>query len=96
MKSFSKMLNVAKSLDDNDVLVPSALRVEFKRTKSGHFRLYIACGAGVKYSVMAHLEPLLEGKGVTANPFAKAGVVTAITFVDDAEDTSDVQDKAQG
>lgn len=90
------MLDIAKALDDNDVLVPSALRVEFKRTKSGHFRLYIACGQGVKYSVMAHLEPLLEGKAVTANPFAKAGVVTAITFVDDAEDTSDVQDRAQG
>lgn len=95
MKSFSKMLEVAASLDANDVLIPSALRVEFKRTKSGHFRLYVACGMGVKYSVMAHLEPLLEGKGVTANPFAKAGVVTAITFVDDTEDAPEVRDNAQ-
>lgn len=95
MKSFSKMLAVAGDLDANDVLVPSAQRVELKRTKSGHFRLYVACGANVKYSVMPHLEKILEGKGVTANPFAKAGVITAITFVDDLEDAPEVRDNAQ-
>lgn len=95
MKSFSKMLDVAAALDANDVLVPSALRVEFKRTKSGHFRLYVACGQNVKYAVMPRLEQLLEGKGVTANPFAKAGVITAITFVDDTEDAPEVRDNAQ-
>lgn len=93
MQSFSKMLALAAALNDNSVLIPSAQRVELKRTRSGHFRLYIACGANVKYSVMAHLEPLLEGKGITANPFAKAGVVTAVTFLDDNEDAP--EDKAQ-
>lgn len=89
MKSFAKMLAVANKLNDTDLLVPHAERVELKRTRSGHFRLYVACGANVKYTVMPSVMQLVEEMGVTPNPFATAGTLKAVTFVDDDEANGD-------
>jgi len=87
MKSLKKQLQLLMDLDANEALTHAADRMEVKRTRSGHFRLYMHFGDGVKPETMAAVDQLLAGRGITANPFKKGGQVQHITFVDDDEDT---------
>lgn len=87
MQNFEKLLRVTAALVNHPKLLAGAQRVELKRTKSGHGRIYIALGIGIK-PVDAHaLAAELSTDGVSLNPFVKAGALTAITIVDDDEDT---------
>lgn len=87
MKSLKKQLQLLMDLDANEQLTHNADRMEVKRTRSGHFRLYMHFGSGVKPETMLAVQTLLVNRGITANPFSKAGQVSHITFVDDDEDT---------
>lgn len=89
MKTLNLMLSTLTALNDTGLIIPSAQRVEFKRTRSGSWRLYVAPAPNMKQTMMAPVLQLLEGKGVTANAFAKNGLITGITFVDDNEDTDE-------
>lgn len=87
MKSLEKMLKLMGDLNANDLLTHATDRMEVKRQRSGHFRLYMHFGDGVKPDTMTQVEILLEGRAITANAFKKAGSIQHITFVDDDEDT---------
>ena len=87
MQSLKKQLQLLTDFDANGMLTHAADRMEVKRTRSGHFRLYMHFGDGVKPETMTSVEQLLNGRGITANPFKKGGQVQHITFVDDDEDT---------
>jgi hypothetical protein len=87
MKSLSKSMQLLTDLNANELLTHAADRMELKRQRSGHFRLYMHFGDGVKPETMGAVETLLNGRGMTANPFKKAGQIQHITFVDDDEDT---------
>lgn len=86
MDSFEKKLKLLTDLAANRLLTPAADRMEIKRQRTGHFRLYMHLGAGVKPDTLTQVEILLDGRGITANPFKKAGEVQHITFLDDDED----------
>ena len=86
MKSLQLMLAVLAALVDNGLVIPSAQRIEIKTTRSGARRLYIAPAPNFTQAMMGPVHQLLEGRGVTVNSFAKADLVTGITFVDDTED----------
>lgn len=88
MESLKKQLQLLQDLDANQLLTHAAGRMEVKRTRSGHFRLYMHFDAGVKPETLKSVADLLNGRGITANPFSKGGTVQHITFVDDLEDAN--------
>lgn len=95
MKSLQLMLSVLSFLTEQGVLIPASSRVELKRTRSGSWRLYVACGPNTKQSHITQVWDTIEGLPVTANPFGAGGVYTAVTFVDDAEQTTEPATTAQ-
>lgn len=86
MDSLEKMLKLLSALDANKLLVRQAARIELKRTRSGHYRLWLGFPEGITKPEADAADPLLVGQGITANPFGKGGRYGAVTFVDDNED----------
>lgn len=86
MDNLEKQLKLLSALDANKLLVKDAARIEFKRTKSGHYRLWMGFPEGVPEANLEPVKTLVNGAGVSMNPFGKKGLITAVTFVDDNED----------
>lgn len=86
MDSLQKSIKLLTNLDANGLLVRKAQRIELKRTRSGHYRLWMGFPDGIPEDDLTPVKPLLEGEAITMNPFAKKGLVTAVTFLDDNED----------
>lgn len=84
--SFEKATTLLNRLHADGVLVHAAQRIELKRVKSGHFRVWFGTPNGVRMDIAASVHRIAGELGMTANPFAKAGSITAVTFVDDDED----------
>lgn len=84
-KSFEKATTLLNRLAAEDLLIPVAQRIELKRVKSGHFRVWFGTPGGVKQETGTHIHRIAGELGMTANPFGKGGVITAVTFVDDEE-----------
>lgn len=85
MKSLQLMSSVFALLLEQGLLIPSAQRVEYKRTRSGHWRLYVVPAVNVTPKHMAPVMELVDGTGVTCNPFGRGGLITGVTFVADEE-----------
>lgn len=83
--SFKKATALLNRLEEDGVLIHAAQRIELKRVKSGHFRVWFGTPGGVKMETAANIHRIAGELGMTANPFAKAGTITAVTFVDDDE-----------
>lgn len=86
MDSFAKSMDLLNALRSANLIVHAADRLEIKRQRSGHFRLYAHLPGGLPVEKFKQVEPLAIERGMTANPFTKAGQVQHITFVDDDED----------
>jgi hypothetical protein len=87
MDNLNKSLNLLGRVSNETHLLLYADRVELKRQRSGHYRLYIACIMDTKAEAAAGCDELAEACGFTANPYKKAGVLTSVSFADNDEPT---------
>lgn len=86
MMSLDKALEGIKRMAEEGLIVPASERIEIKRTRSGHYRLYVACGANQKPEPVAQVKQVLADLNVTVNPFEKAGRLVSLQIVDNDED----------
>lgn len=86
MQSLEKALTGIARMAEEGLIVPASERIEIKRTKSGHYRLYVACGANQKPEPVAQVKQVLADLNVTVNPFEKAGRLVSLQIVDNDED----------
>lgn len=80
-KAMSTLTRVATSTN----LLNYADRVEFKRQRSGHYRLYVACIANTPLEAEKGTQEAASPDGFTANPYRKGGFLTSVSFADDTE-----------
>ena len=85
MHSLKLMATVFAMLLEQGLLIPAAQRVEYKRTRSGHWRLYVVPASNTSPKHIAPVMELVDGTGVTCNPFGAGGKITGVTFVSDEE-----------
>lgn len=83
--SLAKAITCLQEIHDQEQILHRMLRVELKRVKSGHWRLYLAAMAGVPDELAMSVRALLHDRGVSVNPFGRAGMLSSITIVDDDE-----------
>lgn len=86
MDSLKKALEGITRMAEEGLIVSGSERIEIKRTRSGHYRLYVACGAGQKPEPVAQVKEVLADLDVTVNPFEKAGRLVSLQIVDNNED----------
>ena len=86
MDSLKKALAGIARMAEEGLIVPASERIEIKRMRSGHYRLYVACGANQKTEPVAQVKEVLEDLDVTVNPFEKAGRLVSLQIVDNDED----------
>lgn len=85
MDNLTKTLTVLQSVATKTNLLQYAERVELKRQRSGHYRLYIACIANTPDEADAGCSDLAKADGFTANPYRKGGFLTSVSFADNDE-----------
>ena len=86
MSNLSKMVSVLHTLTNEGAIVPMAERIELKRVRSGHFRLYIPVHPGLSPKLSETVYNIAEMHNTTPNAFAKAGRLVSVQFVDNDED----------
>jgi len=85
MDNLSKTLNLLGKVQAESNLLEFADRVELKRQRSGHYRLFVACIANTKDEAAGGVIELADNCGFTANPYRKAGTLTSVSFADNVE-----------
>lgn len=86
MSNLSKMIGALTKAAGECAPFQAPERIELKRGKSGHYRVYVACMPGTPQDADAAVVSAMDGLGITVNAFRKAGRLVTLTLVDDSED----------
>lgn len=85
MDNLKKALTTLDRVSTSTNLLNYADRVELKRQRSGHYRLYIACIPNTPLAAEKGTQEAATPDGFTANPYRKGGFLTSVSFADDTE-----------
>lgn len=85
MDNLTKSLTLLSNIATKSKLLEVADRVELKRQRSGHYRLYVACIANTPTGYADGTDAAAEADGFTANPYKKGGYLTSVSFADNDE-----------
>ncbi len=85
MDNLVKTLKVLARVSGETNLLQYADRIELKRQRSGHYRLYVACIANTPLDGEKGTQEAATPEGFTANPYRKGGFLTSVSFADDEE-----------
>ena len=81
----SLMLTLLMQIHAAGAILPKCPRIEIKRTRTNHARLWMGFPQGISPACLPELTVLTDSLDLTANPFGRAGVITAITIVSNSE-----------
>lgn len=85
MTNLDKTLKLLSEVDKSTNLLQYADRIELKRQRSGHYRLYVACIGATKDDAATGCLEVGDLCGFSANPYRKAGLLTSVSFADNDE-----------
>lgn len=85
MDNMEKTLKLLGSVATKTNLLAYADRIELKRQRSGHYRLYVACIANTPNDGAAGTDEVGTAHGFSANPYKKGGYLTSVSFADNDE-----------
>lgn len=85
MDKLKKAMQLLNGLEQETKILEASERVELKRGRSGHYRVFIACLENTPEPALAGVSEVGQSAGYTANPYRKAGHVTSVSFADDDE-----------
>lgn len=85
MTTQQKSVQLLVNLQDNTELLDHAERVELKRTRSGHWRLFVACLPNTTTAAAEGVDGIANANGYTANPYRRADQLTSVSFADNEE-----------
>lgn len=85
MDTLKKSTDLLNKVQSSTNLLQFADRIELKRQRSGHYRLYVACIANTPIDSASGTDEAAEAAGFTANPYRKGGFLTSVSFADNDE-----------
>lgn len=84
------MIDALIALHSHSDTVQLAERIELKRVKSGHFRLYVPVPIGFSKADASQCIACLANLPVSCNPFNAGGRVKSLTITDDSEGNDEI------
>lgn len=88
MNTLSTFFDCLTALDANSDILQRSARIELKRLRTGHYRLFIALPLDANEATVAMIRTILDERPVTVNAFSVGASVSSVTLVHHAERAS--------
>lgn len=85
METLKRALSLLERIVEKSPLAGHSERIELKRTRSGHWRIFLACAPNTTTADLENLPEIEDGSGFTANPYRRAQFLNSVSFADNEE-----------